>query len=118
MVGWPWREGGRSRDGIDCLGVVLFLYKEVYGLELPDAFTQTGTDTQKGLEFYARVAGEVENPAVGDVVFLPTGTVDHLGVYLGGGKYLSASRRSGVTIQRVPIHRVRFFRMRPAAWQT
>lgn len=118
MVGWPWREGGRDRQGIDCLGVVLVIYRNVYGLELPDAFNVCGTDAQKVLEHYGRVAEEVENPALGDVVWVPTGRIDHLGVYLGGGRYLSASRKQGVTIQRVPLRCVKFYRVRPAGWQT
>lgn len=35
MLSWPYRQGGRGAAGIDCLGVVLEIYRRA-GLRLPD----------------------------------------------------------------------------------
>jgi cell wall-associated NlpC family hydrolase len=35
-VGLPWRDGGRDRDGLDCWGLCILVYRELLGIELPD----------------------------------------------------------------------------------
>jgi probable lipoprotein NlpC len=34
LVGLPWRERGRSRDGVDCYGLAVLAFREVHGIEL------------------------------------------------------------------------------------
>ena len=34
-VGWPYRPGGRSRDGVDCWGLLLLVWRERFGFHAP-----------------------------------------------------------------------------------
>ncbi|MCE5306378.1 MAG: C40 family peptidase [Acidobacteriales bacterium] len=36
LIGKPFVDGGRGPDGYDCIGLVLAVYRDVYGIELPD----------------------------------------------------------------------------------
>ena len=32
----PWAPDGRTRSGVDCWGLIVLVYRELYGLELPE----------------------------------------------------------------------------------
>lgn len=113
MIGWPYSLGGRTKEGIDCLGLVIYLYKNFYGIDIPDAYVSCGSEATKILDFYGTMAEPQSKPTVGCIVYIENpNDIDHLGVSLGGDKYLSVSRKHGVYISRLPIHNVRFFKVR------
>ena len=88
----PYRFGGQSRQGIDCSGLTCSLYREVYGIDLPRTVEQqikTGRYVQK-----ARLKA-------GDLLFFRnggSGAIDHVGIYLGQGRFVHASVQQGVVI--------------------
>ena len=67
-VGVPWRHLGRSRTGVDCIGLVLLAAREV-GVELPDpapyAREPQGTRLLEGIIAHAARVSEVR---AGDVL--------------------------------------------------
>ena len=91
----PYRFGGESRQGIDCSGLTCRIYREVYGIELPrtvEQQIQAGRFVQK-----ARLQP-------GDLLFFRTGgsgAVDHVGIYLGQGRFVHASLQRGVVISEL-----------------
>ncbi len=107
-IGIPFKSGGRDRSGVDCYGLVRLVYLEQAGAQLP-SLDDLYKDALKAAEteplFVANVPlllGERhENPKFLDVaVILERGHPTHLGVYVGGGFILHATRRLGVILQR------------------
>lgn len=88
--GTPYRFGGTTRDGIDCSAFVQRVYTEAFSTALTRA---TATQVHEGRE----VAREALRP--GDLVFFRTGRRQrHVGVYVGGNRFLHASTQRGVTV--------------------
>ena len=89
-IGTPYRYGGQTRSGTDCSGMVMVLFGEVYGLQLPRASAQQR-------DFALPVSEQELSP--GDLVFFATSgssAVSHVGIYIGSGKMIHASTSRGV----------------------
>lgn len=88
--GTPHRR--RGQNGIDCSGLVKIIYRKVYGTELTgssqDMARQTDPVHEEGLQ-------------EGDLVFFRIrhqNRIDHVGIYLGGDKFIHTSSSQGVKI--------------------
>lgn len=93
-LGTPYRWGGVTPKAFDCSGFVLYLYSKC-GVKLPRTARQQ-------FKTGAKIAGAALK--AGDLVFfdMMKGYVSHVGMYLGGGKFIHASTpRSGVRIDRL-----------------
>lgn len=90
--GYPYVFGGNTPSGFDCSGFVQWVYAQV-GITLPrTTFTQWHVGTH--------VSYDALQP--GDLVFFTTEGVftNHVGIYLGGGQFISAATPSqGVVVQ-------------------
>ncbi len=89
-LGTPYRYGGVTRSGVDCSGLTMNLYSDVYGLKLPRSSAQ---QQQFALPINSR------DLAPGDLVFFCTSggpNVSHVGLYIGSGKMIHASVSRGV----------------------
>ncbi|AGB78007.1 cell wall-associated hydrolase, invasion-associated protein [Enterobacteriaceae bacterium strain FGI 57] len=95
QIGKPYRWGGTSpRTGFDCSGLVYYAYKDLVKFRIP----RTANEMYHLRDARAIDRGELES---GDLVFFRTrgrGTADHVGVYIGGGKFIQ-SPRTGRDIQ-------------------
>ena len=95
FVGVPYRFGGSGRSGMDCSGLVLRLFKDVYNIKLPHSTKEL---VQRG---YTITLGVLET---GDLVFFHDGqnrTPEHVGVYLGNFRFIHASSRRGVIVSNI-----------------
>lgn len=114
-VGVPFVENGRTRDGWDCWGLVLAVYRDRLGLELPDyrwsppygpleklAAFGVAVDRVKFLDLAAPIDGP-EAWAIGLV--RANNRPHHVGVSIGGG-VLHAQRYGGTVY--VPVNRFLF----------
>lgn len=92
-IGTPYRAGGDSRHGTDCLGLVSQLYKKTYRMRL-----SRSTDGQ--LKESNKIARR--NLREGDLVFFTSRSsrkkVAHVGIYLKDGKFIHASTSQGVIV--------------------
>ncbi|MCU6666242.1 Murein DD-endopeptidase MepH precursor [compost metagenome] len=95
QIGKPYRWGGSSpRTGFDCSGLVYYAYKDLVKFRIP----RTANEMYHLRDASPVTRGELES---GDLVFFRTqgrGTADHVGVYVGNGKFIQ-SPRSGQDIQ-------------------
>lgn len=92
-LGTPHRMGGLSRRGIDCSGLVVVLYDDLFDMHLPRTTTSL---MRKG----RRV--KVRNLSAGDLVFFkPASKFNHVGIYLGQGEFVHTSTSCGVMVSRM-----------------
>ncbi len=91
FLGVPYAFGGTSTSGFDCSGFVQHVFA-MLGIALPRT-----ADAQYDVGHRA-----VGGPHPGDLVFFDTyGGVSHVGIYLGGGKFVHASSSHGVMVSQL-----------------
>lgn len=95
QIGKPYQWGGNSPyTGFDCSGLVYYAYKDVVKIPIP----RTANEMYHLRDAAPINKGELE---IGDLVFFRIngrGTADHVGVYLGNGKFIQ-SPRTGADIK-------------------
>jgi len=90
-IGTRYVSGGTSRDGVDCSGFVYIVYKELNNIKLP----HTAADL-----YSASTTVEQDSAHPGDLVFFSgniSGSVNHVGIFMGYGVFAHASTSLGVT---------------------
>lgn len=92
-LGTRYRRGGMSRAFVDCSGFTNIIYKTVFGIQLDRVSTSIAKNVAES------VAKEDLLP--GDMVFFSTfgkKYINHVGVYLGEGRFIHASIKHGVIV--------------------
>jgi Cell wall-associated hydrolases (invasion-associated proteins) len=103
FYGTPYRFGGNSSHALDCSGFVQKVFR-ANGIELP-------RDSRSQAKYGYKVSLSELKP--GDLLFFKTykRDVSHVGIYIGNGKMIHATRRGGeVKISSIydPYYRKRF----------
>lgn len=94
LVGAPYRYGGASPDtGFDCSGLVGYVFRDMLGHALPRTTGELGRSGD-------RVAAT--RLAAGDLVVFGRGQPNHVGIYVGEGRFVHAPTTGG----RVRIDRL------------
>lgn len=93
-LGTPYVYGGASKKGTDCSGMILSIYKTVYGFSL----NRSAFDMQKDVAFV-----DLKKAKLGDVLFFKINgeRVSHVGLYLGDNKFIHATTSKGVIISNL-----------------
>ncbi len=89
MLGINYRYGGNTPDsGLDCSGLVRYVFKEALGTDLP----RTSAEISRVGEKIGK-----DNLQPGDLVFYNTlrRSFSHVGIYLGDGKFIHSPSSGG-----------------------
>jgi len=89
LIDVGYRFGGRNPDaGLDCSGMVSYIYQQVAGLKLPHSAAEI-----------ARLTRPIERGAIkpGDLVFFNTRNqpFSHVGIYVGDDRFVHAPNSNG-----------------------
>ncbi|HAP27057.1 MAG TPA: NlpC/P60 family protein 2 [Achromobacter sp.] len=87
-IGTPYSWGGDDADGFDCSGLVLYVFREIAGLDLPR--------TARAQRSEGKTVSAKKELRPGDLVFFATrgrGVTSHVGIYIGQNKFVHAPRR-------------------------
>ncbi len=88
LLGTPYRWGGEGPDGFDCSGLVNYVFKSALGIELPRVSREMARKDD------AELIKDRGKLAEGDLVFFGRkGRVNHVGIYVGDGRFLHAPSR-------------------------
>jgi len=89
LIGTPYQFGGADAAGFDCSGLARYVHERV-GLSIP----RTAAEQQR-----AAHPVPIAQLAPGDLVFfrIRKRSVDHVGIYAGGGRFIHAPR-AGVAV--------------------
>lgn len=89
LVGTPYRYGGNTPDGgFDCSGLVNYVFRDMLDLRLPR--------TSRELAAYQGPRIPTDRLAAADLVFFgSSGSVSHVGIYVGEGRFVHAPSTGG-----------------------
>jgi hypothetical protein len=96
-LGTRYRRGGMSRKAVDCSGFTNIIYKNVFDIQLDRVSTVIAKNVKESIT-------DKEDLLPGDMVFFSTfgkKYINHVGVYIGEGKFIHASIKKGVIISRL-----------------
>jgi probable lipoprotein NlpC len=108
FMGTPYHWGGMSHAGIDCSGLVCCVFRELGDLALPH-------DARLMHKLGHKISLADARP--GDLLFFHTkfwSGINHVGVYVGNGRFVHASTKLGVIESRMDdgYYRSRFVEAR------
>lgn len=105
-LGTPYRYSGQDKNGMDCSGLVVQVFRRAYQVELPHNSKQLA---QLGKPI------AVNSWKTGDLIFFRTGKareISHVGVYLSHAKFVHTSTSRGVVIS--DLAKEKYYRKRYA----
>jgi cell wall-associated NlpC family hydrolase len=90
LVGTPYRWGGNTpAGGFDCSGLVDYIYREAIGRTLPRTSHAMAAMDGRNVHRMTQLAS-------GDLVFFASsGSISHVGVYVGKGRFVHAPNSGG-----------------------
>ncbi|MDE6485570.1 MAG: C40 family peptidase [Duncaniella sp.] len=94
-LGTPYKYGGEDRNGVDCSGLVLNVFRNALNIKLPRS-------SSKQMEYSSSIAKRDLIP--GDLLFFATtggNRISHVGMYIGEGKMVHSSTSRGVMVSRI-----------------
>lgn len=90
-IGTPYKYGGHSREGADCSGFLMEVFKSAVDVNIP----RTTKDQRNHCLEVDR-----DHISVGDIIFFSSnnssGKIAHVGMYVGDGRMIHASSSRGV----------------------
>jgi cell wall-associated NlpC family hydrolase len=89
LVGTPYRYGGNTpQSGFDCSGLISYIFNDVAGARLPRSAEDIGRLKAPAVSRRELAAGDL-------VFFRDGGSISHIGIYVGEGRFVHAPSSGG-----------------------
>ena len=110
-IGIPFKYNGRDYNSLDCYGLVMLLYKELHGIEIPDVISPEFVEDIHVLAASEKLKWQTAELEEGTVIlFNIRGYGSHVAYYIGEDKIIHTwEKTSGVSIERLSFswkHRI------------
>ncbi|WP_205739264.1 NlpC/P60 family protein [Halocella sp. SP3-1] len=105
LLGKPFVNGGRGPDNFDCYGLATEVFSR-FGVDIPDykisCENASKIDSTINTEKVATWK-ECEGPQAPSLVVLRFNShlINHVGVYIGSGRFIHTARKTGVRIDKL-----------------
>ncbi len=107
-LGLPFKHHGRDKTGLDCYGLLIMYYRDVFGIELKDWWYE-GDWSLKGenyfLENKTRFTIPVKTSAIHDIVLFCTNQntkiINHAGIFVEKDGKIIQALKSGVCLSSI-----------------
>jgi cell wall-associated NlpC family hydrolase len=105
-IGCKYLPHGRNPgEGLDCYGLAICIYRDM-GIALPDPlYSDTDAETNKRIMQSLEVAipnVKIDSPEEGCIIeFTVFGEPSHIGIYIGHGDFIHASKTTGVVVDKL-----------------
>lgn len=93
--GVKYKYSGMSKKGIDCSGFIYLTYRNIFNKKLPRS-TKLLASAGKFINKSQLQPGDL-------ILYNTSATVRHVGIYMGGNKFLHASKSKGVMISDINL---------------
>ncbi len=104
LLGKPFKDGGRGPDAYDCYGLAQEVFRR-HGIELPDyrVSCEDASRIDATIEQEKPLWTELDIPVVPCLVVLRFNSrvYNHVGVYIGKGRFIHTAKKTGVRIDRI-----------------
>jgi len=97
----PFKDRGRDMRGADCRGLIGMVVKDLWDLDIPDAKVAVANKSEvneaiKKLNDWKKIEKPTEDkPCIILFCIEERGQIDHMGLYIGGGKFFHTSSMMG-----------------------
>ncbi len=112
----PYRFNGRDFDGVDCWGLVTLWFRHELGIELLDykhdkknslEVSNSGVFAENAHKEFRPISDDQIQRHDAILMQNASYTPNHIGVYLGGGKFLHSLDEYGTTVSKLSVWRSR-----------
>lgn len=88
FLGTPYVYGGSTPSGFDCSGFTSYVYRNALGISIPRS-------SREQSQAFTKITS-ISALQPGDLVFFGSGTVGHVGIYVGNGTFIHSPHTGSV----------------------
>lgn len=106
LIGKPFKNGGRGPEKYDCWGLAAEIFAR-HGIQLPDYkincddASRIDGQIQSQRSQWINCQNKVPTPALVVIRYAENDLLNHVGVYIGAGRFIHTRDKIGVNIDRV-----------------